>query len=98
MQDFKACVGADASVRPMSSREFSQYSVGADAYIGPLGSYEFAEDYRKNSAICRADVGIDPYTETGSAYVCAAAFRKNQLHSAGRTEPSAPTWRGCRAA
>ena len=82
----------------MSSREFSQYSVGADAYIGPLGSYEFAEDYRKNSAICRADVGIDPYTETGSAYVCAAAFRKNQLHSAGRTEPSAPTWRGCRAA
>ena len=28
-------------------------------------------------------MGIDPYTETGSAYVCAAAFRKNQLHSAG---------------
>ena len=35
--------------------------------------------------------GIDPYTETGSAYVCAAAFCKNQLHSAGRTESSAPT-------
>ena len=33
MQDFKACVGADASVRPMSSREFSQYPVGADAHI-----------------------------------------------------------------
>ena len=37
-----------------------------------------------------AVTGIDPYTETGSAYVCAAAFRKNQLHSAGRTESSAP--------
>ena len=36
-------------------------------------------------------IGIDPYTETGSAYVCAAAFCKNQLHSAGRTESSAPT-------
>ena len=54
-------VGADASVRPMSSREFSQYSVGADAYIGPPGSCEFAADYRKNGAICRVDVGIGPY-------------------------------------
>ena len=26
----------------------------------------------KNGAICRVDVGIDPYTETGSACVCAA--------------------------
>ena len=51
----------DASVCPMSSREFSQYSVGADAYIGPPGSCEFATDYRKNGAICRADVGIGPY-------------------------------------
>ena len=72
----EAGVGADASVRPMSSREFSQYSVGADAYIGPPGSCKFAADYRKNGAICRVDVGIDPYTETGSACVCAAAFRK----------------------
>ncbi len=46
MQDFKACVGADASVRPMSSREFSQYPVGADAHIGPLRSCGFAEEYR----------------------------------------------------
>ena len=51
-------------------------SVGADTYIGPPGSCEFAADYRKNGAICRVDVGIDPYTETGSACVCAAAFRK----------------------
>ena len=29
--------------------------------IGPLGSYEFAEEYRKSTAICRVDVGIDPY-------------------------------------
>ena len=36
-------------------------AVGADAYIGPLGSYEFAEDYRKISIFCRADVGIGPY-------------------------------------
>ena len=38
-----------------------QSSVGADAHIGPLGSYEFAIDFRKNGAICRVDVGIDPY-------------------------------------
>ena len=57
----EAGVGADASVRPMSSREFLQYSVGADALIGPPGSYEFAADFRINGAICRVDVGIDPY-------------------------------------
>ena len=42
----EAGVGADASVRPMSSREFSQYPVGADAHIGPLRSCGFAEEYR----------------------------------------------------
>ena len=47
MQDFKACVGADASVRPMSSREFSQYPVGADAHIDP---YAKAGNFQK---ICR---------------------------------------------
>ena len=72
----KKGVGADASVRLMSSREFSQCSVGADAHIGPLGSCEFAADFRKNGAVCRVDVGIDPYIETGSTYVCAAAFHK----------------------
>ena len=51
----EAGVGADASVRPMSSREFLQYSVGADALIGPPGSYEFAADFRINGAICRVD-------------------------------------------
>jgi len=35
--------------------------VGADAHIGPLGSYEFAEDFHKNGAFCRADIGIGPY-------------------------------------
>ena len=30
-------------------------------HIGPLGSYEFAADFRRNSAFCRADVGIGPY-------------------------------------
>ena len=29
--------------------------------IGPCGSYEFAKDFCKNSAFCRADVGIGPY-------------------------------------
>ena len=57
--------------------------------IGPLGSYEFAEDYRKNGAICRADVGIGPYTETSGAYVCAVFFHKKALLPAGRTESSA---------
>ena len=60
----EAGVGVDASVCPMSSREFSQYSVGADAYIGPPGSCEFAADYRKNGAICRVDVyrqAADPH-------------------------------------
>ena len=28
-----------------------------------MGSYEFAENYRKNGALCRVDVGIDPYNE-----------------------------------
>ena len=36
--------------------------MGVDAHIGPLGSYEFAEDFRKNGAFCRADVGIGPYS------------------------------------
>ncbi len=31
------------------------------AHIGPLGSCKFAEEYRKNGAFCRADVGIGPY-------------------------------------
>ena len=57
----EAGVGADASVRSMSSREFLQYSVGADALIGPPGSYEFAADYRKNGAFCRADRVVRPY-------------------------------------
>ena len=53
--------GRTPLVRPMSSHKFSQCSVGADAHIGPSGSYEFAADFRKNGAICRADVGIGPY-------------------------------------
>ena len=35
--------------------------VGPDAHIGPLGSCKFAEEYRKNGAFCRVDVGIGPY-------------------------------------
>ena len=40
---------------------FAYGYVGAVAHIGPLGSCEFAADFRKNSAFCRADVGIGPY-------------------------------------
>ena len=29
----------------------------------PKGSYEFAEDFRKNGAFCRGDVGIAPYAK-----------------------------------
>ena len=36
-------------------------SVGVDAYIGPLGCCDFAAVFLKNGAICRVDVGIDPY-------------------------------------
>ena len=36
------------------------------AHIGPLGSCKFAEEYRKNGAFCRADVGIGPYSGNGS--------------------------------
>ena len=50
--------------------------VGADAHIGPLGSYEFAEDYRKNAAICRADVGIGPYNVSANSYCLANFARK----------------------
>ena len=42
--------------------------VGADAHIGPLGSCEFAEDYHKNGAFCRADVGIGPYNVSANPY------------------------------
>ena len=35
--------------------------VGADTHIGLLESCKFAEEYRKNGAFCRADVGIGPY-------------------------------------
>jgi len=34
---------------------------GVDAHIDPLESIVFAEDFRKNGAYRRADVGIDPY-------------------------------------
>ncbi len=79
----EAGVGADASVRPMSSREFLQYSVGADALIGPPGSYEFAADFRINGAICRVDVGIDPYRQVGKCIRIRPGFPKKALHPAG---------------
>jgi hypothetical protein len=30
-----------------------------------LGTNEFAEEFRKNGAYCRVDVGIDPYELPG---------------------------------
>ena len=43
----------------------------------PIGQLRICrKSPKKNGAFCRVDVGIDPYTETGSACVCAAAFRK----------------------
>ena len=75
----------------MSSREFSQYSVGADAYIGPPGSCEFAADYRKNGAICRVDVGIDPLPGNRQCMRMCRSFSQNQLHSAEADESSTHT-------
>ena len=34
---------------------------GAIEHIAPLGSSEFAVGFRKIGAVCRVDVGIDPY-------------------------------------
>ena len=48
---------------PSAPYALTYCNVGADAHIGPLGSYEFAADFRRNSAFCRADVGIGPYGE-----------------------------------
>ena len=41
--------------------------VGADAHIGPPGSYGFAEEFHKNSAFCRVDVGIAPTNRWAAA-------------------------------
>ena len=59
-------------------------------HIGPLGSYEFAEDYRKIGAICRVDVGIAPYSISGSYMQIHLNFSKFS-RSDGQTEASAPT-------
>ena len=53
--------------------------VGVDAYIDPLGSCEFAEDFRKNGAFCRADVGIGPYNVSANPYNLANSDRKADL-------------------
>ena len=87
----EAGVGADASVRPMSSREFSQYSVGADAYIGPPGSCEFAADYRKKRCNLPGRCRHRPLHRNGQCMRMCRSFSQNQLHSAGRTESSTHT-------
>ena len=63
----------------MGNRKFVPHPVGADAHIGPLGSCEFAEDFRKNGAFCRADVGIGPYNVSANPYNLANSDRKADL-------------------
>ena len=46
-------------------RENVNKAVGVDAYIDPKGTIEFAEGFCKNGFICRDDVGIVPYAESG---------------------------------
>ena len=61
--------------------------VGADAHIGPLGSYEFAIDFRKNGAICRVDVSIDPYeafTRNARNFEQFSKFRGKDSRKPGR--------------
>ena len=65
-------------------------------HIGPLGSCEFAGDSRKIGAFCRADVGIDPYNQTGKCDTNspkAFAFRSCLLRPLRRFAP-APLARG----
>ena len=45
-------------------------------HIGPSGSYEFAADFRKNGAICRVDVGIDPYKQVEKCIRIRSGFPK----------------------
>ena len=52
-------------------------------HIGPPGSYEFAADFRINGAICRVDVGIDPYRQVGKCIRIRPGFPKKALHPAG---------------
>ena len=54
-------VGADASVRPRNSLNFSWPFVGADAHIGPSKYCDFASDLRKNGHFPRADRVARPY-------------------------------------
>ena len=69
----------------------SALTVGADAHIGPGGSYEFAEDFRKNGALCRADVGIGPYKRVGKRIRIRLGFPEKATASSEPTESSAPT-------
>ncbi len=56
--------------------------------IGPCGSYEFAKDFCKNSAFCRADVGIGPYMDA----VLPQYFMKIRLFR--YANPPLPVWEG----
>ena len=52
-------------------------------HISPSGSYEFAADFRKNGAICRVDLGIDPYRQVEKCIRIRSGFPKKALHPAG---------------
>ncbi len=56
-------VGADDSVRPRNSLNFSWPFVGVDAHIGPSKYCDFASDLRKNGHFPRADRVVRPYGE-----------------------------------
>ena len=59
-------------------------------HIGPLGSYEFAEDYRKIGAICRVDVGIDPYNHACRHICIRRKISEKALLPAGQQSLSSP--------
>mgnify|MGYP000447478429 CR=1 FL=1 len=56
-----------------------------------MRSYEFAEDYRKNDAIRRADVGIGPYKRIGMSLRIRRGFFNKSTASRRAEQSPAPT-------
>ena len=56
----------------------------------PIGQYEFAGDFRKNGAICRVDVGIDPYNHACRHICIRRKISEKALLPAGQQSLSSP--------
>ena len=84
-------VGADADIARLEVANSPQITVktvqSAGSMRRPQASFEAQP---RTARLLAPKMGIDPYTETGSAWYVPRLFA-NQLHSAGRTESSTHT-------